>query len=175
MIEIVFFNFFGYNLDKGGLMTKHTIPAFYSPDSEVLILGSFPSVKSRAAGFYYAHPQNRFWLVLAQVFEDEVHDKKEFLKKHHLALFDVCASCEIKGSSDASIKKVIPNDLTDILTKTNIKVIILNGKTAAKLYYKFMGEIPIKTIVLPSTSPANARLRLPELIEAYKVLRNFTK
>ena len=156
-------------------MEKHTIAPFYDKNSKVLILGSFPSVKSREAGFYYAHPQNRFWHVLANIFDEKIDDKKAFLTKHHLALFDVCASCEIKGSSDASIKKVIPNDLAQILKISKIKVIILNGKTATNLFNKFFPTINIKTIALPSTSSANAAVGLEQLIKSYDIIKEFTE
>ena len=156
-------------------MEYHTIKPFYNKDSKVLILGSFPSVKSREEGFYYAHPQNRFWRVLSSVFEEEIVDKEEFLKKHKIALFDVCASCEIKGSSDASIKEVVPNDIEGILKESGIKQIILNGKTASKLYQKYMKDIKVPSITLPSTSPANASFSLEKLIKEYKILKEFTK
>ena len=156
-------------------MEKHTIAPFYNEDSEILILGSFPSVASREEGFYYAHKRNRFWKVLSSIFDEEILDKKDFLIRHHLALFDVCASCEIKGSSDASIKEVVPNDLSEILKVSPIKVIFLNGETASKLYKKYMKDISIPTITLPSTSPANATFNLEMLIEKYKIIKEFTK
>lgn len=156
-------------------MEYHTIKPFYNKDSKVLILGSFPSVKSREEGFYYAHPKNRFWPVLASIFKEEIVDKKEFLKKHNIALFDVCASCEIKGSSDASIKEVKPNDLSQILKESKIKIIFLNGKTASNLYKKYMKNIELPTITLPSTSPANATVNLEKLINKYKIIKEFTK
>lgn len=156
-------------------MEKHTIAPFYNEDSEILILGSFPSVASREEGFYYAHKRNRFWKVLSSIFDEEILDKKDFLTRHHLALFDVCASCEIKGSSDASIKEVVPNDLSEILKVSQIKVIFLNGETASKLYKKYMKDISIPTITLPSTSPANATFSLEMLIEKYKIIKEFTK
>lgn len=156
-------------------MEKHTILPFYKKDSKVLILGSFPSRKSREEGFYYAHPRNRFWPVLSSIFEEEIKDKKAFLEKHHIALYDVCASCEIKGSSDASIKEVIPNDLNEILASSKIKIIILNGKTASNLYKKLFKEIKLPTITLPSTSPANASYSLSSLIEQYRIIKEFTK
>ncbi len=157
------------------MMKEHTIPPFYNSDSKVLILGSFPSVKSREEGFYYAHPQNRFWKVLASIFNEEITDKKAFLKKHQIALFDVCASCEIKGSSDASIKKVIPNDIKKLIEESEIKVILLNGKTATNLFEKWMKDIEIPTISLPSTSPANATYSLDKLTKEYEIIKKFTK
>ena len=156
-------------------MEKHTIPAFYHKDSQVLILGSFPSVKSREEGFYYAHHQNRFWKILSHLYQEEIVDKKEFLIKHHIALFDVCASCEIKGSSDASIKKVVPNDLSKIVKESQIKAIILNGKTATNLYQKLIKGLEIETISLPSTSPANATYSLDKLVEEYQIIKKYTE
>ena len=155
-------------------MEYHTIKPYYNKDSKVLILGSFPSRKSREEGFYYAHPQNRFWKILSHIYNEEITDKKVFLKKHHLALFDVCASCEIIGSSDASIKEVVPNDISKTLKESRITHIILNGKTATRLYNKFMKNISIEVISLPSTSPANAAFSLEALINEYKIIKNFT-
>ena len=154
-------------------MIVHPIPPFYDADSEILILGSFPSVKSREQMFFYGHPQNRFWIVLAAVFSDEVpqtiSDKKRFLAKNHIALWDVIGSCEIKGSSDASISNVIPNDLTGILTDANIRSIIVNGKTADKYYRKFIRPaIGREAVCLPSTSPANAAWSVDRLVEEWK-------
>lgn len=152
-------------------MEYHTIKPFYNKDSKILILGSFPSVKSREEGFYYAHPRNRFWRVLSSVFEEEIKDKKEFLKKHNIALFDVCASCEIKGSSDASIKNITVNDIESILLNTNISQIFVNGKTAYHLYNTYIKDvIHREAIYLPSTSAANARFRFDDLVNAYQVL-----
>lgn len=155
-------------------MENHTIPPYYNTDSTVLILGSFPSVKSREQGFYYAHPQNRFWQVLKIIYNEDIKNKKDFLKKHNIALFDVCASCEIKGSSDASIKNVVPNDITKIIKESNIKIIILNGKTATKLFKKYIKNVNIKTISLPSTSPANATCSLNKLVTVYEIIKQFT-
>lgn len=156
-------------------MEYHTIKPYYNKDSKILILGSFPSIKSREAGFYYAHPQNRFWKVLSNIFNESIENKQEFLKKNHIALFDVCASCEIKGSSDASIKEVVPNDISEILESSEIKIIFLNGKTAANLYKKYMQDIKIPFVVLPSTSPANATFNLEKLIKEYQIIKEFTK
>ncbi len=157
-------------------MEKHTIEPFYKENSKILILGSFPSVKSREAGFYYAHPQNRFWQVLSKIYntkiEDDIISKKTFLTKHNIALYDVCASCEIKKSSDSSIKKVIPNDILKIINNSEIKRIYLNGKTAYNLYNKYLRDnLKIEGIPLPSTSPANAKFSLNDLVLAYKVIK----
>lgn len=158
-------------------MEKHTLEAYYNPDSEILILGSFPSVKSRELGFYYAHPQNRFWKVLSHVFkeniENNIKDKKEFLKKHKIALFDVIASCEITGSSDSSIKNVVPNDILKLLKNSKIKKIYVNGKTAFNLYNKYIKDkIRIEATCLPSTSPANATFSIDDLVQCYQILNN---
>ena len=146
----------------------HPFGPLYGPDSRVLILGSFPSVKSREINFYYGHPQNRFWKVVASVFDDDVPDgileKKIFLKKHRIALWDVIHSCDIKGSSDSSIENVIANDLSVITDHANIHGIFINGKTADKYYKKYIGEkTGIKAVCLPSTSPANAAWSMERL------------
>ena len=151
----------------------HPIPPFYDAESEILILGSFPSVKSREQMFFYGHPQNRFWKVMAEVFSDEVPntipDKKTFLMKHHIALWDVIGSCDIKGSSDASIGNVVPNDLSVILAKADIQKIIVNGRTAEKYYKKFIESVIGRSAVcLPSTSPANAAWGLERLAVEWK-------
>lgn len=151
----------------------HPIPPLYSKNSEILILGSFPSVKSRENEFFYAHPQNRFWKVLSAVFNfplpKNTDEKKELVLKNKLALFDVIKQCDIKGSGDSTIKNVIPNDLSPILDNSNIKRIILNGKTAEKYYKKYLSPvINIDYVTLPSTSPANAAYSLDRLIEEWK-------
>ena len=151
----------------------HPIPPLYSKNSEILILGSFPSVKSRENEFFYAHSQNRFWKVLSAVFNPPLpkntDEKKELVLKNKLALFDVIKQCDIKGSGDSTIKNVIPNDLSPILDNTDIKRIILNGKTAEKYYKKYLlPVINIDYVTLPSTSPANAAYSLDRLIEEWK-------
>lgn len=155
----------------------HPIPPVYNSESEILILGSFPSVKSREAMFFYGHPQNRYWRVLADVFDQPVPqtvpEKRAFLLRNHIAAWDVIASCEIEGSSDASIKNVTPNDLTAILQAAPIRQIYVNGKTAEKMYRKYTEPaISRPCICLPSTSPANAAWTLPRLIEAWKSILN---
>ncbi|MBR0153316.1 MAG: DNA-deoxyinosine glycosylase [Lachnospiraceae bacterium] len=154
----------------------HPIPAFYDADSTVLILGSFPSVKSREMKFFYGHPRNRFWQVTAAVFGDAVpetvEERKAFLKRHHIAAWDVIASCDITGSSDASIRNVRANDLSEILRSAKIRQIYVNGKTAAKMYEKYAQESTGRTAVcLPSTSPANAAWSVERLTEAWRVIR----
>ena len=153
----------------------HPIPPLYSKNSEILILGSFPSVKSRENEFFYSHPQNRLWKVLSAVFNSPLpqntDEKKELVLKNKLALFDVIKQCDIKGSGDSTIKNVIPNDLSPILDNSNIKRIILNGKTAEKYYKKYLSPvINIDYVTLPSTSPANAAYSLDRLIEKWKII-----
>ncbi len=154
-------------------MIIHPIPPVYDEESKILILGSFPSVKSREEGFFYGHPRNRFWKVVAAVFEDTVpetiEEKKAFLLRNHIAVWDVIQSCEIEGSSDTSIRNVVPNDLRKIIDITGMIRIFVNGKTAEKYYLKYIEpELGIKAHCLPSTSPANAAWSLEHLIEAWK-------
>lgn len=151
----------------------HEFPPVWDTESKVLILGSFPSVKSREEGFFYGHPRNRFWDVLAAALScgkpGNINEKKEMLLENHIALWDVVASCEIKGSSDSSIRHVIPNDFTEILRESQIKNIFANGQTAGKLYHKYVEQkTGIPATVLPSTSPANAAWQLERLISYYR-------
>ena len=153
----------------------HPIPPLYREDSRILILGSFPSVKSRESEFFYGHPQNRFWKVMAAVFEDrvpsDVPERRAFLVRHRIAAWDVIHSCTIRGSSDASIRDVIANDLSVILDNAEIRQIYVNGKTAEKMYRKYIEpETGRKAVCLPSTSPANAAWSLERLISAWKVV-----
>ena len=154
-------------------MIVHPIPPCFDKESRILILGSFPSVKSRESGFFYGHPQNRFWKVLAAIFEEEVPtsipEKKAFLSRCHVALWDVLHSCEIKGSADSSIKNAVPNDLSVILEAAPIEKIFVNGKTAEKIYIRFLEPVVgRKAVLLPSTSPANASWRLEELVKEWR-------
>lgn len=157
-------------------MIEHPIEPVFDSHSEILILGSFPSVKSREAGFFYGHPQNRFWKVLAVVCDDKlpetVEEKKAFLHRHHIAVWDVIHSCDIVGSSDSSIKNVAANDLTMILNQTEIERIFVNGKKAEALYKKYiLPKMNRSAVCLPSTSPANAAWNLERLTEAWKIIR----
>ncbi len=157
-------------------METHTIEPIYDKNSRILILGSFPSVKSRETRFFYGHPRNRFWKVTSSVMDEEcpvtIKDKKEFLLKNSIAVWDVIHSCDIEGSSDSSIKNVTPNDLSIILDNSDIGQIFVNGNTAYKLFLKYN---PDKSAVkLPSTSPANAAFSLERLIEHWKILKDFT-
>ena len=158
------------------MMIQHPIPPFYDKESTILILGSFPSVKSREQMFFYGHPQNRFWSVTAAVYGQDtpqnIEEKKAFLKKNHIALWDVIGSCEIEGSADSTIRNVVPNDLGSILKTANIKAIYVNGKTAEKYYNKYTKDrIGRPAVCLPSTSPANAAWSREKLIEAWSVIR----
>ncbi len=154
----------------------HPIPPLYDKRSRILILGSFPSVKSRETTFFYGHPQNRFWKVTASVLEEKVpqtiEEKRAFLLRNRIAVWDVIGSCTITGSSDASIRDVIPNDLSVILQAADIQQIYVNGKTAEKFYRKFTRNVTGREAVcLPSTSPANAAWSLEKLIDEWQCIR----
>ena len=166
----------------------HQIPPVWDSESRVLILGTMPSPKSREAGFFYMHPQNRFWKVLPTVFgealccpnnspdrEAAILERRDFLLRHHIALWDVLASCQISGAADSSIKNARPNNFEQILGHSKIKRVFCTGKTAWSLWEKTCAEKyeePYQLTVecLPSTSPANAACSLEKLIEAYKVI-----
>ena len=155
----------------------HTLPLFINEDSEILILGSFPSTKSREVMFYYGHPQNRFFRVLGRLFNEDapltVEDRKAFLKRHKIALYDVIEECDIEGSADSSIKNVKPIDIVSILMKyPSIRKIGVTGNKAKALFDKYLlskvGNI--KVIYLPSTSPANARMSVDFLLAQFQAL-----
>ena len=157
-------------------MIVHPFPPLYDENSQILILGSFPSVKSREAMFFYGHPQNRFWKVASRIFgapiPETIDEKKKFLLSNKIALWDVIASCEIKGSSDSSIKNAVPNDLSEIFKKADIKHIFVNGKTAEKYYNKYTKDTVGKAAVcLPSTSPANAAWTVERLVKAWEIIK----
>ena len=157
-------------------MIVHPIPPLFDKNSKTLILGSFPSVKSREAEFFYGHPQNRFWTVVAEVFgcrkPESIEEKKEFVLSHNLAMWDVIGQCEIEGSADSTIKNVTANDLRIVLDSCPIERIFVNGKTAEKYYNKYTyPKTGIKAICLPSTSPANAAWNIPKLVDAWKIIR----
>lgn len=153
---------------------NHEFDPIYDEFSQILILGTMPSKKSREVKFYYGHPKNRFWLVLANVFEEEIQDKIAFLHKHHIALWDVLSSCEIHGSSDSSIKNETVNDIPLVLEVTQVKAIFTTGKVAHKYYEKyFKNKINIPEINLPSTSPANCAYSLEKLIEEYRIILDY--
>lgn len=158
---------------------KHTFSPIYDKDSKILILGSLPSVKSRENGFYYGHPNNRFWKVLGAIYENDrnkvynysIKEKIKFLIQNHIALWDVIQECDIIGSSDSSIRNVIPADIAGLLLNTGIQTIYTNGKTADRLYRKYCIHLTQKkSIVLPSTSPANAVYSLERLITEWNII-----
>lgn len=159
-------------------MPVHPIPPVFDRDSKVLILGSFPSVKSREEGFFYGHPQNRFWKVTAAVFGEDVpqtiEEKRVFLLRNHVAVWDVIYSCDIEGSSDASIRNVVPNDLSVILDAAAIDTIYVNGQTARKYYERYLKPtVHRPAVCLPSTSPANAAWNTERLVAEWKCIKNF--
>ena len=154
---------------------EHPFGPLYDAASRILILGSFPSVKSREQNFFYGHPQNRFWKVisglLGEPLPQTVKEKREMLLKHHVALWDTIASCRLTGSSDASIRDVVPNDLSKIMDAADIRAIYCNGGTSWSLYEKYIRPVTGRDAVkLPSTSPANAAWSAEQLSEAWKVI-----
>ena len=155
----------------------HPIPPLYDADCKILILGSFPSVKSREAMFFYGHPQNRFWKLMARLFDEDapqtVEEKKSLVLRHHIAMWDTIHSCTITGSSDSSIKDVVPNDLSVILENSQVDRIFCNGATSYKLYMKYIFPQTRKEAVkLPSTSPANAANSLDRLVAEWQVIKD---
>lgn len=151
----------------------HTFKPVYDEKSKILILGSLPSVKSRETGFYYGHPQNRFWKVLAAILSCSVpvtiEEKKEMLLAHHIAVWDVIESCDIIGSSDSSIKNVVPADIGTVLQKTAVRKIFANGKKAESLYRQYIfPKTKVSVTALPSTSPANAACSLEKLVDIWR-------
>ena len=157
-------------------MIIHPIQPVFDKDSKVLILGSFPSVRSREEGFFYGHPQNRFWKVTSRLFNEETplttEEKRSFLLRSHIALWDVIGSCDIDGSSDSSIRNVTVNDISLILETADIQAIYLNGRKAYDLYKKYMFPATEREgICLPSTSPANAAWSTEKLIQSWSVIK----
>lgn len=167
-------------MNQREFLSHDVLPPFLPEYANILILGSFPSPKSREYGFYYGHPQNRFWQTLAAVFDDvlptSLDDKKAFLTRHGIALWDVIQSCSIIGASDSSIEDVVYNDISAIAKRLPLRLIVTTGKKADSLYRKRFKKEPVLTSIsyrnLPSTSPANARMRLPDLVKAYSVLKD---
>ena len=152
---------------------KHTFDPVFNTESKILILGSFPSVKSSENNFFYGRPQNRFWKVMAKVLEWEVpktiEEKRKMLLENHVAVWDVIASCSILGSSDTSIKDVVVNDFSKILENSKVERIYVNGGKAYELYHKYAEKVTgIKAVKLPSTSPANAAWSLEKLTKTWK-------
>lgn len=163
------------------MKTERIIHAFdpvFDCKSRVLVLGTMPSPKSRELGFYYSHPRNRFWPVLAKIFGENIpqtpEEKADFCLRHKIALWDVLRECDIEGASDSSIKNAVPNDISVILNSADIKAVFTTGTTAAKLYKKFIEpETKFPAIALPSTSPANAKVKFEELAEKYKMILEY--
>ena len=157
---------------------RHEFAPVFDGNSRILILGTFPSVKSREQQFYYGHPQNRFWKVLAaltgETQPETIEEKKAFLLRNRIAVWDVIASCDIIGSSDSSIKNVVPADLEQVLAHSSIRQIFANGGTAKKLYEKYQKPLTGREILgLPSTSPANAAFGLERLLGEWKVIMDY--
>ncbi|MCH5296402.1 MAG: DNA-deoxyinosine glycosylase [Ruminococcus sp.] len=153
----------------------HPIPPLFDKNCTKLILGSFPSVKSREAQFFYGHPQNRYWRLLAELLGEEVpqtvEEKSALALKHHIAMWDTINSCTITGSSDSSIKDVVPNDLSVILENSKVTQIFANGATSYNLYQKYIYPVTkIKAVKLPSTSSANATFSLERLKESWSII-----
>lgn len=152
----------------------HPLNPIYNKESKVLILGTMPSVKSRKNNMYYSHPKNRFWMVLANIFNESIpitnDEKKQFILKHNLALWDVLKSCKIKGSSDSSITDPVCNDFNIIFDNSNIKTVFTTGKKAYDLYKSLTGN---ESIYLPSTSPANCALSFDDLVNEYKKILEY--
>lgn len=157
-------------------MTEHIVhpfEPFFRADSKIFIVGSLPSVKSRENGFYYGHPQNRFWKMLAMIFSEEtplsIEEKKRFLEKHKIAVYDSIKECTINGSSDSSIRNVILSDIAKIVFSSQITKILANGKTAAKYFLKYQNQNLCQMLkTLPSTSPANAAFSIEKLVEIWE-------
>ena len=157
---------------------EHVLKPLYNKQSKVLILGTMPSPKSREIGFYYGHPQNRFWKVLSEVlneaFPQTIQEKKQLVLNHHIALWDVLAYCDIDGASDSSIKNPIPNDIKSLIAKTEISKIFVTGKKAEELYNKFcLKSTNIPCHYLPSTSPANWGISYENLKEKYQEINKY--
>ncbi|MBQ3237241.1 MAG: DNA-deoxyinosine glycosylase [Oscillospiraceae bacterium] len=156
----------------------HAFAPVFDSESRILILGTMPSPKSRELGFYYSHPRNRFWPVMANIFGEEIpktpEDKKAFCLRHKIALWDVLRECDIEGASDSSIKNAVPNDISVILNRADIKAVFATGTTAAKLYKKFIEpKTGLPAVALPSTSPANAKISLDALAEEYRKILDY--
>ncbi len=155
-------------------LLEHPFGPIVRNDSRVLILGSFPSVVSREKSFYYANSSNRFWPVMSLIFEEQINDREEFCYRHHIALWDVIKSCTIHGSYDSSISNVTVNDIGGLAENTQIKVIFTTGNRASELFDKYV-VTDIRHISLPSTSSANARMKIQDLAEKYRVIKEYAE
>ncbi len=168
--------------DKNSLSTHKTITHPFRPlfqaDSKILILGSFPSVKTREYGFFYGHPRNRFWPLLERIFgvklSTDIEERRAFLLQHRIAVYDVIYRCDIIGSGDASIQNAVPSDLSPVFKEADIKQVFCNGAAAYRYYQKYQErETGYKAVQLPSTSPANARSSMDDLYDQWKIIRDF--
>lgn len=162
---------------KGGVVV-HPIPPLYDARSRVLVLGSIPSPKSREEGFYYAHPRNRFWPVLAHLFGCAVPqgnaERARFALSRGIALWDVLHACEIRGAADTAIRSPVPNDLSEILSHADIHAIFTTGAKAAQLYKKYLlPRTGMEAVALPSTSPANCAQGFEQLCGAYQIILKY--
>jgi len=158
----------------------HPFQPLFQADSKILILGSFPSVKTREYGFFYGHPQNRFWHLLERIFAVElsadIEERRTFLLRRRIAVYDVIYRCDIIGSGDASIRNIIPSDLSPVFEAADIKRVFCNGGTAYRYYRKYRErETGFKAVKLPSTSPANAGFSLDDLYNEWKIIREFCR
>lgn len=156
-------------------LVRHTIDPVFDADSRVLMLGTMPSPKSRETGFYYGHPQNRFWKVMAALFDEPVPEsndqKRDLALRHGVALWDVLSECTIEGASDGTIADCVPNNIGSILAKAPIRAVFCTGAKAAELYGKYCEpQTGVACTRLPSTSPANAAKSLEQLVEAYRII-----
>jgi len=154
-------------------MINHPFEPIFLRSSQTLILGSFPSVKSRQQNFYYAHPQNRFWKLIAKICKtnipNNIEEKKELILNNKLAIWDVIKSCEIEGSADSSIQNIEVSDINELINKTNITKVVFNGNKAADSYFKYNKRLEnIEYVTLPSTSPANAQYSFERLYNIWK-------
>lgn len=158
---------------------NHTLSPVYDARSRVLILGTMPSPKSREAGFYYSHPQNRFWRILAALFNTPVPqnnaEKEALVRAHRIALWDVLAACEIKGAGDASIRNPVANDLRPMLSAAPIQMVFTTGQKATQLYRRLcLAQTGMESVYLPSPSAANCRgCTLDSLIQSYAVIKQY--
>ena len=162
------------------IRVTHAFSPVFREDSRVLLLGTMPSPKSRENGFYYSHPQNRFWPVMASLLDEPLprtpEEKRQLVLRHRIALWDVLHSCEIRGAEDASIRKPVPNPIDRLLEQTQICAVFATGQKAATLSTRYCfprTRLPVHT--LPSTSPANCRISMEELLESYREILPFLK
>ncbi|NLL95056.1 MAG: DNA-deoxyinosine glycosylase [Thermoplasmatales archaeon] len=159
-----------------GQTVTHPLRPLFRADSKILILGSFPSVKTREYGFFYGHPQNRFWPLLGRIFGvalgTDIEERKTFLLRHGLAVYDVIYRCDIVGSSDASIQNAVPSDLSPIFKGADIRQVFCNGAAAYRYYRKYQErKTGFEAIKLPSTSPANAGYSMDNLYDEWKIIK----